>query len=133
AARPEQQVVQVDVDVDELGRNHERTLGVLGDARVTLERLLERLREEGPPRASRAGERRELRERIAATATDEPQASLLAALRAGTPREAICVPDMTQLGYYANAFWPVYEPRTYLTTSFSGNLGSAFPLALGAK
>src|SRR5438552_15368105 len=40
---------------------------------------------------------------------------------------------MTQIGYYARPFWPVYEPRTYLTSSYSGNLGFAFPTALGAK
>jgi acetolactate synthase-1/2/3 large subunit len=40
---------------------------------------------------------------------------------------------MTQIGYYSRPFWPVYRPRTYLTSSYSGNLGYAFPLALGAK
>src|SRR5262249_57830873 len=37
------------------------------------------------------------------------------------------------IGYYARPFWPVYEPRTYFTSSYSGNLGFAFPTALGAK
>jgi acetolactate synthase-1/2/3 large subunit len=41
--------------------------------------------------------------------------------------------DMTQIGYHSRPFWPVYEPRTYLTSSYSGNLGYAFPTALGAK
>ena len=40
---------------------------------------------------------------------------------------------MTQIGYYTRPFWPVYRPRTYLTSSYSGNLGFAFPTALGAK
>ena len=40
---------------------------------------------------------------------------------------------MTQVGYYTRPFWPVYRPRTYLTSSYSGNLGFAFPTALGAK
>ena len=30
---------------------------------------------------------------------------------------------MTQIGYYSRPFWPVYEPRTYLSSSYSGNLG----------
>ena len=41
--------------------------------------------------------------------------------------------DMTQIGYHSRPFWPVYEPRTYLTSSYSGNLGYGFPTALGAK
>ena len=45
----------------------------------------------------------------------------------------ITLTGMTQLGYYSRAFLPVYEPRTFLTSSYSGNLGYAYPLALGAK
>ena len=40
---------------------------------------------------------------------------------------------MTQLGYYSRGHFPVYEPRTYLTSSYFGNLGFAYPTALGAK
>ena len=40
---------------------------------------------------------------------------------------------MTQVGYYSRAYFPVYEPRTFLTSSYSGNLGFAYPTALGAK
>ena len=39
----------------------------------------------------------------------------------------------TQLGYYSRAYFPVYEPRTFITSSYSGNLGYAYPTALGAK
>lgn len=34
---------------------------------------------------------------------------------------------------YRQPFWPVYVPRTFLTSSYSGNLGHAYPVALGAK
>ena len=40
---------------------------------------------------------------------------------------------MTQLGYYSRPYYPVYEPGTYLNSSYFGNLGFAFPVALGAK
>jgi acetolactate synthase-1/2/3 large subunit len=40
---------------------------------------------------------------------------------------------MTQIGYYSRVHYPVYQPRTYMTSSYFGNLGFAFPLALGAK
>jgi acetolactate synthase-1/2/3 large subunit len=133
APRPEQQVVQIDVDPEEIGRNHPRTVGVVGDARATLLLLLERLRAAAPPRPSGKAEREAVRAAIAASDTEEPQASILRSLRAAVPEETIVVPDMTQVGYYARAHWPVYRPRTYLTSSYSGNLGFAFPTALGAK
>src|SRR4029077_15874738 len=60
-------------------------------------------------------------------------ASIIKSLRAGAPENTILVAGMTQIGYYSRPFWPVYEPRTYLSSSYSGNLGYAYPVALGAK
>lgn len=131
--KPEQRVIQIDIDPDEIGRNHPNTFGLVGDARATLEQLLERLRAAAPPRPSRKAEREALRAEIAAAATQEPQASITRSLRAAMPDDAIVVAGMTQIGYYTRPFWPVYRPRTYLTSSYSGNLGYAFPTALGAK
>ena len=131
--KPAQQVIQIDVDGDEIGRNHTKTVGLVGDARATLELLLERLRAGAPPRSSRKAEREALRAEIAATMTQEPNASILKSLRAGTPEDAIVIAGMTQIGYYTRPFWPVYQPRTYLTSSYSGNLGYEYPTALGAK
>jgi acetolactate synthase-1/2/3 large subunit len=133
AFKPDQQVVQIDVDPDEIGRNHKKTFGLVGDARATLEALLERLRSVTPPQQPRKAEREALRAKIAEANTQEPQASITKALRAGMPEPTIVVAGMTQIGYYSRPFWPVYQPRTYLTSSYSGNLGYAFPTALGAK
>jgi acetolactate synthase-1/2/3 large subunit len=129
-----QQVVQIDIDEAELGRNYDNTFGILGDARMTLEGLQDALSAITPARPKRDAEVAELRERRSQTALRvEPQESLLAAVRAAMPEDGILVSGMTQLGYYSRAFYPVYHPRTFLTSSYSGNLGYAFPTALGAK
>jgi acetolactate synthase-1/2/3 large subunit len=128
-----QQVIQIDADGEEIGRNHAKTVGVVGDARVTLERLLERLRAGGASRSTRKAEREALRTEIASHMTQEPNTSILKSLRAGTPEDAIVVAGMTQIGYFSRPFWPVYGPRTYITSSYSGNLGFEYPTALGAK
>jgi acetolactate synthase-1/2/3 large subunit len=133
ALQTAQQVIQIDVDPEEIGRNHPRTFGLVGDARATLERLADRLRAAGPPRPARRAEREAVRAATADADDQEPQASIQRSLRAGTPRDAIMIGDMTQIGYHSRPFWPVYEPRTYLTSSYSGNLGYGFPTALGAK
>jgi acetolactate synthase-1/2/3 large subunit len=133
ALQPAQQVIQIDVDAGEIGRNHATTVGLVGDARATLEQLLERLRAGGPPRPTRKAEREAIRAEIASHMTQEPNTSILTSLRAGTPEDAIVIAGMTQIGYFSRPFWPVYRPRTYLTSSYSGNLGYEYPTALGAK
>jgi len=131
---PDQQVIQIDVDEEEIGRNHTKTFGLVGDARATLEELLERLRAAGSPRPSRKAEREALRAELDAFAdTQQPQGGILRALQRGIPDDAIVVAGMTQIGYYSRPFWKVRQPRTYITSSYSGNLGYAFPTALGAK
>jgi acetolactate synthase-1/2/3 large subunit len=130
--QPTQQVIQIDVDPDEIGRSHGLTFGLVGDARLTLERLLERLRALAP-RLSRKAEREALRAEMAALDTTEPNAPILRSLRAGTPEDAIVIAGMTQIGYYSRPFWPVFRPRTYINSSYSGNLGFEYPTALGAK
>jgi acetolactate synthase-1/2/3 large subunit len=130
--KAEQQVIHIDVDPDEIGRNHRKTLGLVGDARATLESMVEAVRAATPPRPSRKAEYQALRTETAALA-QEPQGSILKSLRAGTPENAILVAGMTQIGYYSRPFWPTYEGRTYLSSSYSGNLGYEYPVALGAK
>ena len=63
----------------------------------------------------------------------EPLHSLSNAVRAAMPDDGILVAGMTQVGYYSRTRFPVYEPNTYLTSSYFGNLGFAYPCALGAK
>ena len=126
-------IIQIDADEQEIGRSHQDTLGLVGDARATLEALLERLRAASAPRPSRKTEHEALRAKMAGENTMEPNASIIKSLRAGAPENTILVAGMTQIGYYSRPFWPVYEPRTYLSSSYSGNLGYAYPVALGAK
>jgi acetolactate synthase I/II/III large subunit len=130
--QPNQQLIQIDVDPDEIGRSHGLTYGLVGDAKLTLERLLDRLRA-AAPRPSRKAEREALRAEMATLDTVEPNAPILKALRAGTPEDAIVIAGMTQIGYYSRPFWPVFRPRTYINSSYSGNLGFEYPTALGAK
>jgi len=130
---PGTQIIQIDADPQEIGRSHKQTLGLVGDARATLEALLEKLRAGAPPRPSRKAEREALRAHIASHLTQEPQASILRSLRAGCPENTIFIAGMTQIGYYSRPLWPTYQPRTYLSSSYSGNLGYEYPVALGAK
>jgi acetolactate synthase-1/2/3 large subunit len=40
---------------------------------------------------------------------------------------------VTNIGYWSQLYYPVYKPRTFLTSSYFVTLGYAFPTALGVK
>ena len=129
-----QRVVQIDVDPEELGRNYENTLKVNGDARLTMEAILTALSAKMPARSDRSAEVGAQRaKRSDDVIKVEPQGELLQAVRNAMPEDGILISGMTQLGYYSRAHYPVYEPRTFITSSYSGNLGYAYPTGLGAK
>ena len=129
---PEMKVIQLDVDPEEIGRNYKNTVALVGDAKKTLAALAERLRT-SPARPSRKGEREALRAELAEDGRQQPQDGITKSLREGVPEDALFIGDMTQIGYYARPFWPVYHPRSFFTSSYSGNLGYGYPFALGVK
>jgi acetolactate synthase-1/2/3 large subunit len=129
-----QKVIQIDIDETELGRNYDDTFGLHGDARRTLQELQKILSSTSTPRESREAEMEALKaERAGPESRVEPQHGFVQAIRGAMPDDGIIVAGMTQIGYYSRANFPVYEPRTYLTSSYFGNLGFAYPVALGAK
>jgi acetolactate synthase-1/2/3 large subunit len=131
---PERTVIQLDIDPDEIGRNYPPTIGIEADARAGLAALADLIERTGPERPSRSDELNELkREVAAAVAAVGPQADYGLAIRAALPDEAILISEMTQVGYWSNLGFPVYEPRSYLTPGYQGTLGFGFPTALGAK
>src|SRR4030095_9805218 len=78
-------------------------------------------------------ERESLRAEVGSFMTQEPNSSILRSLRQGMPEDTVVIAGMTQIGYFSRPFFPVYRPSTYITSSYSGNLGFEYPTALGAK
>jgi acetolactate synthase-1/2/3 large subunit len=62
-----------------------------------------------------------------------PQKTWIDAIRAELPEDGILVEELTQVSYASRLLFPVYGPRTYLTTGYQGTLGWGLPTALGAK
>ena len=134
ASAADQQVVQIDIDEAEVGRNHAKTLGVVGDAAAALTEIHRRLTDAGVVRPSRQSDFEAMRaERRAHVDDVQPQGALIRAIRDNMPDDGIFISGMTQVGYYSRRFYPVYQPGAYLTSSYFGTLGYAWPTALGAK
>lgn len=62
-----------------------------------------------------------------------PQAEFARAIRQELPDDGIFVGEMTQIAYFSNSAFPVYEPRTYFTPGYQGTLGWGYPTSLGVK
>ena len=131
---PGRTVIQMDIDGAEIGRNYPVTVGIEADAKAGLAALVDLVGPISGERASRSSELEALKQGGAARARAVgPQAEYALAIREALPDEAIFVSEMTQVGYWTNFAFPVYEPRTYITPGYQGTLGYGFPTALGAK
>lgn len=128
---PEQRLLRIDADPEELARDQRPAVAVQADARQALDHLADLL----PPRPPTGWQGLEaLREQAQAEAAGlEPQAGFGAAIRRALPDDAIVVSGITQLGYWAWIGFPVYEPRTFLTSGYQGTLGFELPTGLGAQ
>jgi len=129
-----QRLVHLDVDETEIGRYGTAAIALVGDAKAGLHDLLEELRQRREPAPDRSAEWRAIRAGVEGELESVgPQAAIVRALRDGLPEDGIAVVDATMVGYMCHLAFPVYQPRSYLTSSYMGTLGFAFPMALGAK
>jgi len=130
-----QTLIQIDVDPEEIGRNCPVSLAVAADAHWALTELVNRTGRYNGGRPSRRAEVAAAKRRAAARlAALEPLRSYALAIREALPDDGILVTDLTQVGYWAYfGGFPVYRPRTLITSGYQGTLGFAFPTALGAR
>ena len=56
----------------------------------------------------------------------QPQMAYLNILREVLPQNAIVTDELSQVGFASWYGFPVYEPRTFITSGYQGTLGSGF-------
>jgi acetolactate synthase-1/2/3 large subunit len=118
-------LVQIDVDPAEIGRHYRVEAGIVADARMALEGLLDALSAGArapwtaiPPR----GEPWSL-----------PGIDVSGPLRRTLPDDGIIAADVTRLAYILMAEFPLPCKRTFLHPAGAVAMGYALPAALGAK
>ncbi|MFL5628132.1 MAG: thiamine pyrophosphate-binding protein [Ktedonobacteraceae bacterium] len=129
-------LVQIDIDPAEIGRNYPASVKVVADAGLALEALLNELDGAAPvERPSRTEDIAATRGALARQTSGlyGGTLTLLDGVRAGLPREGIVVADMTMLGYASSSYLPVYEPRTYIHPNELCTIGCGLPTAIGAR
>jgi len=126
--------VRIDIDPVEM-RRVITDVSVVADAKAGTAELLSAVSKAGCNKTS--GRRAAIREASAASHKEiqqvQPQMAYLNVLREVLPHNAIVTDELSQVGFASWYGFPVYEPRTFITSGYQGTLGSGFPTALGAK
>jgi acetolactate synthase-1/2/3 large subunit len=132
-------VIQLDIDPLELGRNYPNTVSLVGDAKVTLRRLLEVLTPEAPKtewvqrvQAHVHGWREEVAPvRDADTVPMRPE-RICKEITEFLPPDAVLVADTGHSGIWTGTMIDLKHPgQRYIRCA--GSLGWAFPASLGVK
>ena len=134
-------VIQLDIEPQELGRNYPNTVSILGDAKVSLQRMIEAV----PPRASKAasGWTQRARQLVAEWRDGHAQfrnsdavpmrpERICRDISDALPSDGVVVSDTGHAGIWtARAIELRHPGQGYFRTA--GSLGWGFPAALGVK
>jgi acetolactate synthase-1/2/3 large subunit len=126
--------IRIDIDPSEM-RRFTPDAAIIADARAGTDALLAAVRKQGYARTS--GRRAVIRDASAAALQEiqkvQPQIAYLNILREVLPQNAIVTDELSQVGFASWYGFPIYQPRTFISSGYQGTLGSGFPTALGAK
>ncbi len=131
--------VQLDIDPEELGRNYPLAASVLGDAKISLQKMLAAA-DTAPERAAWAERVREVvgawREEftplLESDATPMRPERVCKTLGERLPPDAIVLADTGHSGMWTGGYLDLKSPETSFMRA-AGHLGWGFPAALGAK
>ncbi len=127
-------VIRIDVDNAAMRRIQKPDLPIVARAEDALPPLINAVDKQNRRRASRAEEMLALKAGWARSiAYLEPQNTYLRILRDELDEDGIFVDELTQVGYAARISFPVYKPRSFISSGYQGTLGYGFPTALGVK
>ncbi len=129
-------LIHVDWDNDWVGKNFPTEISLTGDLREIVDALLKGLKpaQDMEQRIQRVREftlRREDEE--VKIRRCHPEMAYLQELRDALPRESTVVVDNTQLGYWAEYFYPCHVPGGLMFAKGASIIGFAFAAAAGAK
>ena len=143
---PDAKLIQIDIDPREIGKNYPAEVGIVADCKLVLSDILSGISDEQARKAreSRASylagvaalkveweERLERRRSYDSMPTT--MLRTLHELRKVLPRHGIVTVGSGHPQSTTKQAFPVYEPRTHITSGSFSSMGFALPAAIGAK
>jgi acetolactate synthase-1/2/3 large subunit len=143
---PPAKLIHIDMDPHEIGKNYPTEVGIVADAKVTLEAIIERITDLQSINALKkhqpflvdvqtAKDKWEAMLAPRRDSTESPFTSQhpLKILREVLDRDGIVTAGSGNTQGAVKQSFPVYQPRTHLTSGSFSPMGWAYPAALGAK
>ena len=126
-------IIQIDVDVAEMNKNVMISAGVVGDIKVVLDRLSERLEQQD--HAEWVTKIQEYKEKYPLVYHKDVLSGpfVVEEIYRQTKGEAIISTEVGQHQMWAAQFYKYTKPRTFLTSGGLGTMGYGLGAALGAK
>lgn len=139
---PPAKLIHIDIDPHEIGKNYPAEVGIVADADVAVTAVADTVPAAAPSRRSAylqelSDLQRDWEEKLASRRDNNryPFTSQrpLGALRKVLARDGIVVAGSGNTQGAVKQTFPVYEPRTHLTSGGFSSMGWAVPAAIGAK
>ncbi len=142
---PPTQLIHVDIDPFEIGKNYPATVGIVGDARAVLRDLLRELAALTPPRAWQASPytaeiahvvsqwQATFRAQATSTANPPTMGRVIAEARRVLPPQTIVFTSSGNIQAQVFQEMAFTLPRTYISAGGFSTMGWAYPAALGAR
>jgi acetolactate synthase I/II/III large subunit len=143
---PDAKLIQVDIDPREIGKNYPAEVGIVADCKLALADILAGISEEQARKAREtrasylagvAALKKEWEERLERRRSYNgmPTTMLrtLRELRKVLPRHGIVTVGSGHPQSTTKQAFPVYEPRTHITSGSFSSMGFVLPAAIGAK
>lgn len=138
---PPAKLVHIDIDPHEIGKNYPAEVGIVADAKPAVAGIVASLPSARPDRSAYLAELAELKtewENKLAGRLDSDRYPFtsqrpLGALRNVMDRNGIVIAGSGNTQGAVKQTFPVYQPRTHLTSGGFSSMGWAVPAAMGAK
>ncbi len=136
---PDAEIIHVDIDSAEIGKNVEADIPIVADAKKALRAVYQGLtqqmkkREDSPWFDRVRGLKEQIQSEMIPSGEDLTAPALLKELRRILPEDAIATTEVGQNQMWAALHFKAYKPRTFISSGGLGTMGFGFPASLGAK
>jgi acetolactate synthase I/II/III large subunit len=140
---PPTKVIHIDIDGTEIGKNVPIAVGIVGDAKATLRDLIDEIKSRSKKRNYKTSPyykeiqqlRKSWEDELVEIRKDDPMcmARILKEVRDFLRRDAIVVTSAGLPQEYTCQQFPMYHPRSYITSGGYSTMGFGIGAAIGAK